>query len=67
MNGGHHHGNHQHGHSHSHDHVHAKPAAVPSRFAAWTLLSAPVWQRVLIVLPAIVLLWLGVWWAMGVS
>ncbi|WP_018152855.1 hypothetical protein [Leeia oryzae] len=54
-------------HSHLHDHVHITPAAKPSRFAAWTLLSAPVWQRLLLISPVLLLLWAGVWWALGVA
>lgn len=29
------------------------------------VLASPWWQRVLVVLPVVVLLWLGVLWAMG--
>ncbi|WP_281174000.1 hypothetical protein [Andreprevotia chitinilytica] len=29
-----------------------------------TLLAMPVWQRLLLVLPLLVFLWLAVWWAL---
>jgi hypothetical protein len=44
-----------------HDHHH-RPAR--QHKAGWSLLAAPVWQRILFALPLIGLLWLGVYWAM---
>jgi hypothetical protein len=36
-----------------------------SRPGDWTVLAWPAWLRVLAVLPAVLLLWLAVWWALA--
>jgi len=50
--------------------THSPPIDTPSTMPPLTrqrqnrsFLSWPAWQRVLAILPALVLLWLGVWWA----
>lgn len=50
-------------HPHSHTHDLAKP---PSRLALWVQAGAlgwPAWLRVLLVCPALLVLWLMVYWA----
>lgn len=50
------------GHTHSHSHDHAPVTARPT--ARWSLLGASAFQRLLCVLPLLLLLWGGVWWAL---
>ncbi|WP_374336990.1 hypothetical protein [Leeia sp.] len=53
------------GHTHSHSHTPDRHTArpVPQR-ARWSVLGASAFQRVLCVLPLLLLLWGGVWWAL---
>lgn len=71
---------HAHDHSHEHGHaeqaVHAhgghashghasSPAAAPAAHMAWSVLSLSVFQRLLLVAPMLVCLWLAVVWAVA--
>lgn len=49
-------------HSHDSAHSHADhPKAKPTRRLG--VLAWPAWRRVLAVLPVVIALWLGMWWA----
>ena len=52
-----------HGHAHSHQHRGHSHSHAPIKPGSLLALSA--FQRLIIVLPAVILLWLAVWWAMG--
>jgi len=68
---------HDHSHDHAHDHGHAghaahashshasSPAAAPAAHMAWSVLSLSVFQRLLLVAPMLVCLWLAVVWAIA--
>lgn len=47
----------------SHDHTHSHHRVPVSSLAITGVLGWPAWQRVLVVLPLLVLLWLAVGWA----
>lgn len=52
------------GHAHAdHPHSHPTPAMMKASQPVNSLLGWPAWQRVLLVLPLLVLLWLAVVWA----
>ena len=62
-----------HAHDHSHEHGHAahahahtaSPAVAPTAHMAWSVLSLSVFQRLLLVAPMLVCLWLAVVWAIA--
>ncbi|MFN4236104.1 MAG: hypothetical protein ACK4FZ_02505 [Vogesella sp.] len=58
----HHHAAHKH-HAHSHPHPHG--AGEDSHLPRWRLLAMPAWQRLLLALLPLALLWLLVAWALG--
>jgi hypothetical protein len=54
-------------HQHNSTHDHARPPQARSG-RRLSVLAWPAWRRVLAVLPLVLVLWLGVWWAnMGAS
>ena len=55
---------HAHGGHASHGHA-SKPAAAPTAHMAWSVLSLSVFQRLLLVAPMLVCLWLAVVWAIA--
>ena len=55
---------HAHGGHASHGHA-ASPAAAPAAHMAWSVLSLSVFQRLLLVAPMLVCLWLAVVWAIA--
>jgi hypothetical protein len=64
----HHHSHAEHGHDrHAHAHTHAKgaPTAPPPASMRWSVLSLSVFERVLLVVPMVVCLWLAVGWAVS--
>jgi len=58
------HAAHAHGGHASHGHA-PSPAAAPAAHMAWSVLSLSVFQRVLLVAPMLVCLWLAVVWAIA--
>lgn len=58
------HAAHAHGGHASHGHT-SKPAAAPAAHMAWSVLSLSVFQRLLLVAPMLVCLWLAVVWAIA--
>ncbi|MBV1775992.1 hypothetical protein KSF73_09730 [Burkholderiaceae bacterium DAT-1] len=57
-----------HGHAHSHTHggdLHKHRGHSHALIKPGSLLALSAFQRLIIVLPALILLWLAVWWAMG--
>ena len=58
------HAAHAHGGHAPHGHA-AKPAATPAAHMAWSVLSLSVFQRLLLVAPMLVCLWLAVVWAIA--
>ena len=68
----HHHSHADHGHDgHAHAHTHAdhahgsSPASPPAPSMRWSVLSLSVAERVLLVVPMVVCLWLAVGWAVS--
>ena len=58
-----HNGHHPADHKHA-DHAHAHHPSTPAALSPVTsVLGWPAWQRVLAVLPLLLLMWLAVWWA----